>query len=114
MQTLLGVHFAHFFAMIRMCTTSVIVPIQESDRGDVKDDGSYRLVLLASSCMELPWSAFVADRCSHSCCLGETIFNLCYGLSANTDHCIQDGINLNAIGQFALPTTNIVCQVIDL
>jgi hypothetical protein len=97
-----------------MCTTSVIVPIQESDRGDAKEDGSCGLVLLASACMELPWSAFVADHCSHSCCLDETIINLCYGLSANIDHSIQDGINLNAIGRFALPTTNIVCQVIDL
>lgn len=94
-----------------MCTKGLVVPIQESDSGDVKDDVSCRLVLFASSCRKLPWAEFVAD---HSYCFDETSFKLCYGSCANIDHSNQDGINLNAIGQFALLTTNIVCQVIDL
>jgi hypothetical protein len=42
-----------------MCVKGVLVSIQESGSGDIKDNVNSKLVLFAASCKKVPWSEFV-------------------------------------------------------
>jgi hypothetical protein len=96
-----------------MCVKGVIVSIQESGSGDIKDNVNSKLVLFAASCKKVPWSEFVFDRCTGFSCFDETLTKKCYDTSSNIVYSKQRDINLNAIGWLELLNLSIALQVVD-